>query len=186
MSDWDRRWAERGLPTQPPAELLLAWRDQLPRTGRALDVAAGNGTQSLWLAAHGLDVTATDASAVGLSLAQEAAQQRGLPLRTHRADLEAEGLPAALVGPWDVITCIHYLQVELFEALRAALAPGGLLLFAQPSVHNLARHDRPSRRFLLDPDRLPQLAGSLEVLCCDAAWRTSGRHEAWLVARRPA
>ena len=64
MSDADRtKWNDRysrratRLPLDEPAEFLVSLVDQLPATGRALDVAGGTGRNAIWLAQRGLDVT---------------------------------------------------------------------------------------------------------------------------------
>lgn len=177
MSDrtrWDQRWALADGPPGEPSGLLVELADLLPTTGLALDVAAGRGRQARWLAARGLAVTAVDLSPVGLA-------SIGAGVRTLVCDLCREPPPP---GPWDLITCVDYLQPELFNTLRASLAPGGWLLFAQATVRNLERHSRPPARFLVQPDAVLALAGDLEIVRCDAAWRDNGRHEAWLAARR--
>ena len=64
MSDDDRaRWEagyQAGGPTRAPAGFLLELDGELPRAGRALDVAGGAGRNALWLARRGLAVTLVD------------------------------------------------------------------------------------------------------------------------------
>ncbi len=48
--------------------------------GRALDIGMGEGRNSLFLAMQGWEVTGFDISDVGVKLAREAAQRRGLKL----------------------------------------------------------------------------------------------------------
>lgn len=179
---WDARWAEGEGPSRTPAPILLAWADRLPVMGSALDVASGPGRNALWLAERGLQVTAVDVSPVALTQLSHAAAAMGLGVRTVHRDLEADPFPE---GRWDVVVCTAYLQRDLFPTLRAALAPGGLLLFSQPTPTNLERHPRPSRRFLVEVGELAGFAGELEVLQADADWRAEGHHEAWLVLRKP-
>ena len=109
------------------------------------------------------------------------ARRRGLALQAQRLDLEEQPLPA---GPWDLIINLDYLWRPLFKAYPSRLRPGGLLVFAQPTVQNLERHAHPSARFLLECGELATLVQDLEILHCDEAWRADGRHVARLVARR--
>jgi tellurite methyltransferase len=178
---WDRIHAARGPGLAEPSSLLTAEADRLPRAGRALDVAGGSGRHALWLARRGLAVTLADVSPV--ALARAAAEAGDLPLATVEVDLERQPLPA---GPWDLILCFHYLQRSLFPALAGALAPGGLLLFCQPTERNLERHAKPSRRFLLAEGELARLIADLplEILHLAEGWSAEGRHEARLIARR--
>ncbi len=153
----------------------------LPRTGRALDVAGGTGRHALWLAKRGLQTTIVDVSDVGLVLAAARAADADEQLSTLRRDLETEGLPA---GPWNVVVCVHYLERSMFPQLAAGLAAEGWFVMVHPTVTNLERHHKPSRRFLLLPGELETLvAPHLDVVSCEESWSESGFHEARLVAR---
>jgi tellurite methyltransferase len=179
---WDAVYTERGpdpgLPTQHLAELAEA----LPLAGRALDLAGGAGRNALWLARRGLAVTLADVSPVALQTALAAAKAQGLELATILVDLESQPIP---LGPWELIVSFHYLQRKLFAAFPEVLAPGGLLLFVQPTRLNLTRHPRPPEQFLLEEGELPRLVQGLEILRYDEGWLSEGRHEARLLARKP-
>jgi SAM-dependent methyltransferase len=178
---WNERHGEEEGSSEPSA-FVTGLDAALPRGGRALDLAGGAGRHALWLARRGLEVTLADVSDVALARAAQRARAEGLPLRTVRLDLEAEPLPA---GPWDVILCTWFLHRPLLAAAGAALAPGGLLATAHPTRTNLQRHARPGPAHLLEPGELPGLVRGLELVRYDETWRESGRHEAWLLARRP-
>jgi len=139
------------------------------------------GRHGLWLAERGFDVTLVDISPVGLDVARHRATAAGLKVTTMQRDLD-EGLPAGL---WDLITCAHFLDRELYRALPAALAPGGGLVIVHPTRRNLERHPRPSARFLLDEGELLELVEGLEMVRFEECWSEGGRHEARLFARRP-
>ena len=143
-------------------------------------MAGGTGRHALWLARRGLDVTMADLSGVALELGWREAARAGLPLRTRAIDLEAEPLPP---GPWSLILCVDFLWRPLFEAIPAALAPGGLLVVVHPTRSNLRRHTRPGPRHLLEDGELPGLVRGLEVLRYEEGWTEQGRHEARPVAR---
>ena len=87
---WDRRYSEVSAIEGSAPAWLEEMGDELPRQGRALDIAAGSGRLALWLASRGLEVVAVDISPVGLDLARQAAQAAGLQIVTVPADLEAE------------------------------------------------------------------------------------------------
>jgi SAM-dependent methyltransferase len=179
--DWNARHAARGLDPRPPSALLRAFDDDLPRVGRALDVAGGTGRNAFWLSRRGLSVTLADASEVALGLAGDAAAERGLAVVPLLADLEAGPLPS---GPWDLIVCVDFLWRPLYPLFPEAMAPGGWLAVAHPTEINQRRHATPGPRHLLRPGELPDLVPGLEVVFFDEDWREDGRHEAWLIARR--
>ncbi len=178
---WDARHAEAGSIVPGGVPFLDAVAERLPRAGAALDVAAGRGRISLWLLRHGLAVTACDVSPVGLALARDAAAAAGFALATVTCDLEREDPPA---GPFDVVTCFHYLDWALYARLPGLLAPGGALAIEVATVTNLERSAHPSRRFLAEPGRLGRAFEALDVVDYDEGWR-EGAHVARLLARRP-
>jgi tellurite methyltransferase len=182
MGDARERHAVRAGPAGP-ARFLTERAHLLPSAGRALDVAGGGGRNAVWLAQHGLDVTLVDVSDEACRQATDRAAAAGVPLTVRRLDLETDPPPA---GPWDLVVFHHYLDRALVRALWTALRPGGLLLVCQPTVRNLERHPRPSRRWLLAEGELAELARRLpdaEVLQLAEGWTDEGRHEARLVAR---
>jgi SAM-dependent methyltransferase len=139
----------------PPSDWVRRWAHLLPPAARVIDVACGHGRHVRWLAAAGHRVTAVDRDEALLApLAALAGVER-----TVAADLEA--------GPWplpglefDAAIVTNYLWRPLFPALRAAVAPGGLLVyetFAQ-GHEALGRPRRPE--FLLRPGELLQLLGA--------------------------
>lgn len=174
---WDRVWAERGA-IGAPAAFLVEHEALLPRAGRALDVAGGNGRHAVWLARRGLDVTIVDVSEIGLAQAVAAAPR----LRALRLDLEREPLPT---GPFEIVLCVHYLDRANRDSYVTRLAPGGLLIMAQPTIRNRERHERPSERFLVAEGELAAWARGhgLELLVAREGWTAEGRHEAALIAR---
>jgi SAM-dependent methyltransferase len=134
------------------------------------------------LAHRGLDVTLLDISDVALERAAAAAREAGVALRTQRVDVGCEPLPP---GPYALVLCLNFLWRPLFAAIPQVLAPGGLLVFSQPTRANLQRHSHPSARFLLEDGELPELVRGLELVSYTEGWTEEGRHEARLVASRP-
>jgi SAM-dependent methyltransferase len=179
---WNARYLAEDVSSEP-SPFLVALDALLPRRGRALDVAGGAGRNALWLARRGLDVTLADVSDVALAKAADAARDQSLALATLHLDLESAPLPE---GPWDLLVCTYFLHRPLFAAFPAALAPGGLLVFAHATRTNLTRHPRPGPDHVLEDGELPTLVRGLDVLRADEGWLESGRHEARVVARKPA
>ncbi len=183
---WDAKYAARGASIAPASPFLERMLAQLPTMGRCLDVAGGTGRNARLLAAHGLDVTIADVSSVGLDIAQREAAEVGVAIHTLVHDVEADGLPA---GAWDVIVQVHFLHRPLFARYAAALAPGGSLLLEHPTMANLERHPKPSKRWLLHDVEITRLlslhAPELEVVHLEEGWGAAERYEARLLARRP-
>ena len=130
----------------PPSDWIVRWTPLLPPGARVLDVACGHGRHVRWLAAAGHRVTAIDREAELLA-----------PLAAHAETVTAdlEGGPWPLPGrQFDAVVVTNYLWRPLFPALKAAVAPGGLVIyetFAQAHAA-LGRPRRPE--FLLRPAEL--------------------------------
>ncbi len=140
---WNERYAGEGLVYgAAPNDFLRAMADRLPKTGKALDIGAGEGRNALFLASRGLDVLAVDQSTVGMQKAQRLARERGLTLRTEAIDLQDFN---AEEGSLDVISSIF---VHLPAALRAAvhrrvggwLKPGGVFLLEAYAPDQIGRN----------------------------------------------
>jgi SAM-dependent methyltransferase len=140
---WDERYAGSELVwSTTPNQFVAAEVADLP-PGRAVDLAAGEGRNALWLAEQGWEVTAVDFSLVGLDKGRqvEAAHPRGRDLKiewVHADVLEWEPGP---VG-YD-LAVLAYLQLperERRTAVRVgfgALGVGGTLLVVAHDSSNL-------------------------------------------------
>ncbi len=117
---WNERYRSRPYP-QEAAALVRAYADLAPGR-RALDVAAGNGRNALFLAAKGFTVDALDISDEGLS------RFTGLSPRVRPVcvDLDRFDIPRER---YDLIVNVLYVNRRLFPGLREGLRPGGVLIF---------------------------------------------------------
>ena len=131
------RWNARFAATETyvfgtaPNAFLASCRDLLPKTGRALAIADGEGRNGVFLAECGLEVVSVDFSPAAQAKALALAASRGVAITTLTADLLAWDWPEAT---FDVVAAIFFQFVGpegrdvLFERIRRALKPGGLLI----------------------------------------------------------
>jgi SAM-dependent methyltransferase len=139
---WDARYAATDLVwSAGPNRTVVDEVSALP-PGRALDLAAGEGRNAVWLAERGWRVTAIDFSAVGVDKGRQ---------RAHAAGVEgAVTWVVADATSWDpdgaydlVLVCFLHLPAprrrEAHHRAAAALAPGGTLLIVGHDLDNLAR-----------------------------------------------
>jgi SAM-dependent methyltransferase len=107
--------------------------------GDAVDLAAGEGRNALWLAARGWTVTAVDFAPAGLAIGQARAASLGVEVDWVAADATTWVAPSLV----DLVV-IAYLQLPeqaLASALENAagyLAPGGTLALVGHALENLA------------------------------------------------
>jgi SAM-dependent methyltransferase len=129
---WEARFAapEYVFGTEPNA-FLKSQAEMLPKTGKALTIADGEGRNGVWLAGQGLDVLSVDFSPTALAKATSLARERGVSLHILQADIIAWEWPDA---EFDVVVGIFFQFVGpaeragIFAGMRKALKPGGLLL----------------------------------------------------------
>ena len=129
---WDDRYAgESYLFGEAPNAFLASQRDRLKPGWRALAVADGEGRNGVWLAEQGLLVESVDGSVVAQSKAKKLAAARGVSITCTLADLSQWSWPQ---GTFDLVVGIFIqfasptLRGELFQAMKRALKPGGILM----------------------------------------------------------
>jgi 2-polyprenyl-3-methyl-5-hydroxy-6-metoxy-1,4-benzoquinol methylase len=85
---WDKRFGMKEFAFgKEPNPFLKKHIRLLPR-GKALDMAAGEGRNAVFLAQNGFEVDALDISEKGLKKAQKLAQGRGVKINTFLVDLD--------------------------------------------------------------------------------------------------
>ncbi len=109
-----------------PAPFLLENIALLPK-GRVLDVAMGNGRNSIYLAQQGFTVEGVDISAEAVNIALEIAQRAGVFIKVQVADLESNYHIES--GVYDVIICFSYLQRSLIPQIKDGLRKGGMAVY---------------------------------------------------------
>jgi SAM-dependent methyltransferase len=169
--EWDARYAAAAEKSDtvwshaPNAWIADAIGDLEP--GTAVDLGAGEGRNSLWLASRGWEVTAVDFSSVGLTIGAARAAGLGVDIEWVTADA------TTWVSPQQVdLVVIAYLQLPAADLSRAIgnaagfLAPGGTLAVIGHDVDNLARGVGGPRdtSVLYSVDALREAASGLEIL----------------------
>lgn len=137
------------MDSAPPSPWVVAHVPHIAPGGLVLDLAAGSGRHTHFLAASGYPVIALDRDVAAL-------EQRTWPGKVEicRADLE-DGSPWPLGGKrFAGIVVTNYLHRPLFPHLAESLAPGGILIYETFGLGN-ERFGRPSNPdFLLRPGEL--------------------------------
>ncbi len=183
-NNWNEVWQERG---QKPLHFDPWLKRVLPLLppGRLLDIACGRGRNALPMAERGYAVTALDASSQGLSQLVDEARRRSLVIATLQQDLEqTPQLPRAA---FDVVLQFFYLQRSLFDALRGAVRPGGLVVARTFSRAGNFAGGPGNPDYVLEVGELLTVFGGWEILLheegLDEAERGGGL--AGIVARKP-
>ena len=138
---WDKRYSGDELVwTSTPNQILVAGVVGLP-AGRAVDLACGEGRNSIWLAENGWEVTGVDFSPVGLTKAKRFADLRGVEVAWVQSAVEDWTPPP---DGFDLVTVL-YLQLPqparsaALTVAASAVAPGGTLLVIAHDLDDLTR-----------------------------------------------
>lgn len=165
---WDERYSVDGyVYGTEPNGFLVARADRLP-LGKILCLGEGEGRNAVWLAEQGHEVTAVDASAVGLHKARALAVGRGVRITTVQMDLAHYAIDP---GSWDGIVSIFChlpasLRAQLHRRCVAGLRPGGVLLLEAYTPSQLGRGTGgpPTVTLMMDAQTLGVEFAGLEFL----------------------
>jgi SAM-dependent methyltransferase len=132
LERWNKRFSAEGyIFGKEPNAFLASQRGLLKPGMSALCVSDGEGRNSVWLARQGLKVTAFDFSPVGVAKARALAREAGVSVDHRQSDIFRWDWSAA---SYDAVVAIFIqfaapeARARIFEGMRAALAPGGLLI----------------------------------------------------------
>jgi SAM-dependent methyltransferase len=140
---WDERYGASELVWSAGPNVWVEASTSELQPGRALDIAAGECRNALWLAERGWTVTAVDFSAVALDRARRLARQRLGPQQERLITIEADVVswtPEPLGFDLVLVVYLHLVPADRSVVLRAAadaVAPGGTLLVVGHDLENL-------------------------------------------------
>lgn len=139
---WNERYRGSGLVWSAEPNRFLVEQVAGLAPGRALDLAAGEGRNAVWLAEQGWRSTAIDFSDVAIDKAAEMAAARGVSIATAVADVTGDLAGIVELGSFDLVV-VAYLQLPAADRAAAtanavaALAPGGTFLEIAHDAANL-------------------------------------------------
>ena len=196
---WNARFSgEDYLFGEAPNAFLAAQLARLKPGQTALALADGEARNGVWLAEQGLEVLSVNGSAAAQDKARRLAVRRGVRLRLELADLTTWAMPRAgfdVVAAVFIQFCAAAVRQRLFEGMKQALKPGGLLLLEGYRTEQLQYRTGgpPSAENLYTEPMLREAFGDLEILelaSYDAVIEEGTAHRGMsalidLVARKP-
>ena len=183
---WNTIYSKNRLPGLPAA-VLTDNNHFLPSKGIALDLACGLGTNSLFLAARGLEVHAWDISKVAVNHLAERAGSLGLNIQARVVNITAAALP---VESYDLVITSHYLDRSLPPAIMNATRPGGLICYQTFTVEKQVDMGPSNPDYLLQADELQSFVPDCKILAFKDESRNTNRDDqlagrAFIIARKP-
>jgi SAM-dependent methyltransferase len=164
MNMWDERFDTPDyVYGTEPNHFLEEMIERIP-LGPVLCVGEGEGRNAALLAAKGYDVTAVDASSVGLRKAAELAAARGISVETVHADLADYTIePSHWAGIVSIFCHLPPpLRATVHRAVVDGLRPGGVFVLEAYSPRQLEYRTGgpPTLELLMDLDTIKnELAG---------------------------
>lgn len=140
LERWDSPYRQERLPGwdvgRPCSHLVKAVEDETFRPGRAIVLGCGSGTNAIYLAGKGFEVTGVDVAPSALAIAQQKARKAGVTVR------------------WLVADAVALPELEAFD-----------LVFDRGCYHHICQYDSPGyvdalRRLSRGGTRALILAGS--------------------------
>jgi SAM-dependent methyltransferase len=135
VSEYDRWQTRYATPEyafgKNPNYFLESCKRLLPRSGRALAVADGEGRNGVWLAEQGLEVASIDFSPAAQRKAKALAAERDVKVTFELVDVHNWNYPSAA---FDVVAEIFTQfsnpadRARKWAGMSKALKPGGLLI----------------------------------------------------------
>lgn len=133
--DWDERYLKHQTPwetNQPSTELQRVLADHQIAPCQALELGSGTGSNSVFLATRGFEVTGVELSANAVTQARDRATHAKVDVRWYVGDILAPpdlGDPFPFVFDRGVYHVVRNVDIEAFrETLKRYSAPGGLYL----------------------------------------------------------
>lgn len=138
------------------------------KSGKVIEFGAGEGRNSLFLAANGFRVTAVDISPVAIEKIKERAKQESTVLETKVADITK----LRLQGLYDLAVCtftLHHLKrgqaLRLLTKIKNHTKSGGFnVITAFTKIGDFYKKDQGTGKFYLDRGELKDSYKDWEIL----------------------
>lgn len=160
---WNRKYSTPGFEPDWAPDVILAEHLKDLQPGRALDVACGVGANALFLAKRGFRVDAIDISDVAIERLRKAATAEGVCDSVHLVLADVHSYPFE-VETYDLVLCFRFLARAVLERMKAALKPGGVLLYQSYTTAIRPRRPELKEAYLLRSGELPDLFSDLDEL----------------------
>ena len=184
---WDQRFKGMKFAFGKKANRFLRGHIALLPRGKALDLAAGEGRNAVFLAQHGFKVDAVDISEIGLRKTQELAGKRTARVHTILADLDTYQIKR---GEYDLITNFYFLNRNIIPRMKRGLKKGGVVIFETYLLEQRGLHTGGPKnpKYFLKPNEPLQLFNGFRILVYrEGIFEEGGKRKAIasLIAQKP-
>ncbi len=175
---WDDRYRSSSKPPVIP-EPFLVEHISFFKPGSVLDLACGEGRNSMFLSQYGLQVWSIDFSEIALTRLSEISHESNLNINTIKLDLSLEADIKRLMKA-DNITVIHYkLSDDLLNLIPSLLHKNGIFLYCTFNLRQLELRTFPEE-FCLKQGELVDKKWELKLLKHITFRNQKGYHDGYL------
>ncbi|HEO98120.1 MAG: class I SAM-dependent methyltransferase [Campylobacterales bacterium] len=189
---WDQRYSQAEFVYGTnPNDFLKESCQHIPKGGKVLCLAEGEGRNAVFLAMQGYQVTAVDLSPVGLRKAEALAGEKGVKIETITADLAHFDLGEE---KWDGIVSIFAhvpptIRKKLHQQVQDALRKEGVLILEaftprQPQMSGMGGPPPSQTELFMSLESLREELHDLEFITAQELERelSEGKHHEGLYA----
>lgn len=143
MTDWQKLWQDPNVVARwekmPPVPQVVEMADLLEAEGRrrVLDIGCGLGRHTVYLAARGFAVTATDNAPAALAACRKNLNDLDLDADLQEVEMTALSFPPAHFDAVVASNVIHHADLATLRRIIASitdmLAPAGLFVWVTPT-----------------------------------------------------
>lgn len=183
---WDQRYNQSEFVYGTnPNDFLKENYHNIPKGGKVLCLAEGEGRNAVFLAMQGYQVTAVDQSQVGLEKAKRLAKENGVEIETIVSDLEHFDLGEA---SWDGIISIFAhvppsIRVKLHKQVPIALKKDAVLILEgftprQPQMSGVGGPPPSQKELFMSLETLQGELSDLKLITAEEVERelSEGKH----------
>jgi 2-polyprenyl-3-methyl-5-hydroxy-6-metoxy-1,4-benzoquinol methylase len=175
---WDERFKEKEFAFGKEPNPFLKKHILLFPKGKALDLAAGEGRNAVFLAQQGFDVDAVDISKKGLMKARNLATEMGVKINTLIADLDTYKIEKE---KYDLIANLYFLKRSLIPKIKRGIKKGGRIIFETYILEHrsISTEGPKDRKYYLKPNELLRLFKDFQILFYrEGIFKEGGRRKA--------
>lgn len=143
---------------------LIALSERLHKRGLALDLAAGRGRNTLYLANLGYRVVACDGALNALIGCSKVARERGLDIDCMVCDLETYRFKPKL---FDLLIVCRYLNRDLLPCLSSWIRPSGWLFYKTFNKRFLTANPGFNPNYTVERGELNEIFSELDIHASD-------------------
>ena len=175
---WNKKYGGKDFTLgKEPNPFLKKYLPLLPK-GKALDIAAGEGRNAVFLATHGFEVDAVDISEKGLKKTRRLAKEEGVRVHTILSDLDVYPIDKK---KYDLIVNFYFLRRSLLPRMKMGLKRGGKVIFETYTLEQktLGAEGPKQAKYFLKPNELLRLFKDFRILFYrEGIFREGGRRKA--------